>query len=416
MRTIFHIDVNSAYLSWEAVYRLQHGFPYDLRDIPSVVTGNPKKRHGIILAKSIPAKKFRIQTGESLFNALKKCPSLECIPPTYGLYMKASKALVHLLKKYTPDVQQFSVDECFLDMTNIVHLYGSPLLLAHKIREQVKCELGYTVNIGISSNKLLAKVASDFQKPDCVHTLYPEEIANKMWPLPVGDLFMVGRSTAQKLIQMGIYTIGDLAHADLDLLRHHFKRHAETIWQYANGIEDSNIRIKRYPTVKGIGNSTTIPYNIIDRRTACLYLLSLTEMVASRLRAQEFLCGLIAISIKNDTFKFQSHQKKLYYFTDLTSDIYKEACHLFDQLWDGTAIRHLGIRVTEFVPAQKRQFSLFEGANYEARRHLDQTIDHLRTRFGPSIVSRGAFANGPIKGIVGGVPDHDDYPMMASLL
>lgn len=416
MRIIFHIDVNSAYLSWEAVYRLQHGATYDLRDIPSVVTGNPEKRRGIILAKSIPAKKYKIQTGESLFNALKKCPTLECVSPSYGLYMKSSQSLVDLLKNYSPDVQRFSVDECFVEITRVMHLYDSPLALANTIREHVKRELGYTVNIGISNNKLLAKVASDFKKPDRVHTLFPDEIKTKMWPIPVEDLFMVGRSTAPKLNQMGIYTVGDLANANLTLLRHHFKSHADTIWQYANGIEDSDIRAGRYPEMKGIGNSTTIPYDITDARTAKLYLLSLTEMVAARLRAQEYLCGLVAISIKTSDFRRYSHQRKLYYYTDLTSDIYNEACMLFDHIWDGEAIRHLGVRVTEFIPRDIRQISMWEGENYEAKRHLDQTIDALRMRFGPTIVSRGAFTNGPIKGIAGGVPDHDDYPMMASML
>ena len=416
MKTILHIDVNSAYLSWEAVYRLQHGFPYDLREVPSVVTGNPKARRGIILAKSIPAKKFKIQTGETLFTALKKCPTLELVPPTYGLYMKSSQALVDLLREYSPDLQRFSVDECFLEITDVQHLYESPLVLAEHIRERVKRELGFTVNIGVSNNKLLAKVASDFQKPDKVHTLYPDEIPAKMWPLPVEDLFMVGRATAPKLNQMGIYTIGDLAHADLKLLRHHFKSHADVIWQYANGIEDSEIRAGRYPTIKGIGNSTTIPYDVSDSRTAYMYLLSLTEMVAARLRASEFLCGLVAVSIKSKDFKHVSHQKKLYYFTDLTSDIYREVCTLFDALWDGEPIRHLGVRVTEFVPLQTRQISFWESENYEARRNLDQTIDRLRVRYGPLIINRGTFTNTPIKGMAGGVPDHDDYPMMASML
>ncbi|MDK2865833.1 MAG: polymerase [Clostridiales bacterium] len=416
MKTIFHIDVNSAYLSWEAVYRLQHGFPYDLREVPSVVTGNPKARRGIILAKSIPAKKFNIQTGESLYAALKKCPTLELVGPSYGLYMKASQSLVDLLKNYSPDLQRFSIDECFLEITDVEHLYQSPVDLANTIRRRIKNELGFTVNIGVSSNKLLAKVASDFTKPNRVHTLYPEEVPTKLWPLPVGDLFMVGRATTPKLNQMGIYTVGDLAKADLTLLRHHFKSHADVIWQYANGIETSEIRIGRYPAIKGIGNSTTIPFDVTDRRTAHMYLLSLTEMVGARLRAESFLCGLVSVSIKTDHFKHLSHQKKLHYFTDVTSEIFYEVCQLFDSLWDGTPIRHLGVRVSMFIPVDMRQISIWESPNHESRRTLDRTIDHLRTRYGPSIISRGTFANTSIKGIAGGVPDHDDYPMMASML
>ena len=416
MRTIFHIDVNSAYLSWEAVYRLQHGAQVDLREIPAVVAGNPKARRGIILAKSIPAKKYNIQTGESLHAALQKCPTLEMVPPTYGLYMKSSQALVDLLKIYSPNVQRFSIDECFMEYTHVEALYESPYHLALEIKNRIRDELGFTVNIGISTNKLLAKIASDFSKPDQIHTLYPHELASKLWPLPVEDLFMIGRSTAPKLHTMGIYTIGELANSDVELLKHRFKSHGLLIHQYANGIEDSILRDSHYPKLKGIGNSTTIPFDVTDRKTAFLYLLSLTEMVAMRLRDASFLCGLVSVSIKTDSFKVSSHQKKLFYYTDLTNDIYREACQLFDALWDGCAIRHIGVRVTEFIPNVSRQYSFWEHKNHDALRVLDATIDSLRVRFGPEIIGRASFANSSMKSVAGGVPDHEDYPMMASML
>ena len=198
---IMHIDVNSAFLSWEACYRLQQGDLLDLRTIPSIVGGNPDTRRGIVLAKSVPAKEFNIKTGESLYSALQKCPTLTIVAPRFDLYLKCSNSLIKLLEEYSPSIQRYSIDECFLDYTNMEQHFGDPLSAAHKIKERIKNELGFTVNIGISNNKLLAKMASDFQKPDAVHTLYPHEIKEKMWPLPVGDLFMVGRGYKIKTSQ-----------------------------------------------------------------------------------------------------------------------------------------------------------------------------------------------------------------------
>ena len=228
-RLIFHLDVNSAYLSWEAVYRLQHGEKMDLREVASVIGGNEESRHGIVLAKSIPAKKYNIQTGETLYSARTKCPGLICAAPRYDLYMRASAAMHELLQQYTDRIQQFSVDESFLDFSGMQNLYPDYMKLACEIKERIKQELGFTVNIGISTNKLLAKVASDLKKPDKVHTLFPEEIKQKMWGLPVEDLFMVGRATAPKLHKLNIFTIGDLAGFDVELLRHSLKSHGVMI-------------------------------------------------------------------------------------------------------------------------------------------------------------------------------------------
>lgn len=260
-RIVFHIDVNSAYLSWEAVYRLQQGEKQDLRGIPSVVGGDPKTRHGIVLAKSIPAKKFKVKTGETLYSACQKCPNLTIISPSYGLYMKCSNALVSILKEYSSTVQRSSIDECFLDYTSMNKLMGSPMEAAHTIKDRIYKELGFTVNIGISTNKLLAKMASDFTKPNRVHTLFPHEVKSKMWPLPIEDLYMVGRATAPKLHKLGIYSIGDLATADIDLIKYRLKSHGIMIWNYANGLESSNVRVHNYIDRKGVGNSTK--YSII---------------------------------------------------------------------------------------------------------------------------------------------------------
>lgn len=267
-KTIFHIDVNSAFLSWEAVHRLGHrGARLDLRTVPSAVGGDISMRHGIILAKSIPAKKYGVRTGESIPEALQKCPELVIVPPNYELYDKTSKAFIELLKEYTPDVEQYSVDEAFADMTGTAGLWGDPVSAAERLRNQVRQELGFTVNIGVSQNKLLAKMASDFKKPDQVHTLFREEIYDKMWPLPVEDLFFVGRATSRKLYNMGIHTIGDLAQTSPDILRAHLKKHGEVIWNFANG-RDVSVVEKDPPANKSYGNSTTIAFDVTDPGTA----------------------------------------------------------------------------------------------------------------------------------------------------
>jgi DNA polymerase-4 len=295
-RIVFHIDVNSAYLSWEAVNRLQYGDTVDLRTIPSVVGGDESTRHGIVLAKSIPAKKYKIKTGETLFSARMKCPHLVVVPPHYDLYMRCSAAMHKILEEYSPCVQQFSIDEYFLDYTNMEKHFGKPIDAAFQIKNRIKKELGFTVNIGISTNKLLAKMASEFEKPDKVHTLFPYEIPEKMWPLPVENLFMVGRATAPKLRSKNIFTIGQLANTDPELLKYWLKSHGLLIWQYANGMDESPLRSEGLP-IKGIGNSTTIAFDVTDKKTACMVLLSLTETVTMRLRDVKKCAYVISVSL-----------------------------------------------------------------------------------------------------------------------
>jgi DNA polymerase-4 len=414
-RLIFHIDVNSAYLSWEAVNRLQHGEKCDLREVPSVVGGDPITRHGIVLAKSTPAKKFKIATGETIYSARQKCPELVIVPPHYDLYMKCSSAMQEILYKYTPEIQRFSIDESFLDFSNMEHLYPNPIEIAYEIKDRIKNELGFTVNIGISSNKLLAKMAGELKKPDMVHTLFPEEIKDKMWPLPVQDLFMVGRSTLPKLIKLNIFTIGDLANYDLDILKTSLKSHGELIWRYANGIDDSQVRKSNHIDIKGIGNSTTISFDVEDRDTAHKVILSLSEMVGMRLRDSHNCCRLVSVSIRSSEFMNYSHQRKLYSATDNTKKIAKAACELFDAIWKGEAIRHLGVRVSELCTNEYSQSTLFDDENIEKDRIIDKTIDDLRQRFGARAAVRAVFIHSGIKGISGGVGE-EEYPVMTSIL
>lgn len=401
---IFHIDVNSAFLSWEAVYRLHHlGGTVDLRNEIAAVGGDMAMRHGIILAKSIPAKKYQIQTGESIVEARQKCPNLIIVPPNYELYDRCSKAFIEILKQYSPDVEQYSIDEAFVDMTQTIKLWGDPVAAAKRIRNQIKEELGFTVNIGISENKLLAKMASDFKKPDMVHTLWKSEIETKMWPLPVSELFFVGRATTKKLFNIGIHTIGELANADVGMLRSILKKHGEIIWGFANGIDVSVVQPEAAPN-KGYGNSTTIAFDVSDSSVAKLVLLALSETVATRLRAANARAEVIAVGIKSHDLQYASHQMTLKNATNITIEIHRCACQLFDQLWDGTPIRHLGIHTSRIKDGfNMRQMDMFDTTDYEKLEHMDAAVDQIRKRYGNDSVMRAAFVGTCIDHMSGGI-------------
>lgn len=412
-KIVFHIDVNSAYLSWEAVDQLQHGASLDIRTIPAVVGGNPEKRHGIVLAKSIPAKKYQIKTGETLYAARLKCPGLAIFPPRYDLYIRCSEAMLALLRKYSPSLQRYSIDEVFLDYTNMEDHFGDPLKAAHQIKDRIHRELGFTVNIGVSNNKLLAKMASDFAKPDQVHTLFPAEVPEKLWPLPVEDLFMVGRATAPKLHRLGIYTIGDLARADPALLKKRLKSHGILIWNYANGKEDSPVG--DFPGIKSVGNSSTIAFDVEDRKTAHMFLLSLTEMVAMRLRNAGYLARLVAVSLKSKEFFSYSHQRKLYSATDSTNQIYGTAVSIFDEMWKGEPLRAIGVRAGDLVENSRQQLSLFDPGNLLKQQAIDAAVDKIRNKYGSNMIMRAVFLHSGIKPLTGGVWE-EDYPMMSNIL
>ncbi len=408
MDIIMHIDVNSAFLAWTAAHEKQLGIDRDIREVASVIGGNEENRHGIVLAKSILAKKYKIQTGESLHSARKKCPNLLVVPPNYQVYVQASQALYDFLNTFSPDVEVFSIDECFIRFTNITEEESIPL--AYRIKDQIKDTFGYTVNIGISENKLLAKMAGDFEKPDKVHTCFPEEIKYKLWKLPVEELYMVGRKTAPKLYDLGIYTIGDLANTDINILSSLLKSHGRLIYAYANGIDDSTF--KPSAPVKSIGNSSTIKFDVEDRETAHAVILSLVEMTAWRLRKANMVCRVVRISIKDSLFSHVSHQRKLLYSTDSTTEIYKNICILFDEVWDKKPIRQLGVSVSDLCCSDIQQMNFFNNTNNSK---LDKVIDSLREKYGDTAIMRGVFANSDLHPILGGYPD-DEYPGMTSIL
>lgn len=402
---IYHIDVNSAFLSWEAAYRIHHlGGSLDLRTIPSAISGDAAARHGIILAKSLPAKRFGIHTGETILEARQKCPALYMAPPNYGLYQKCSDAFLKILQEYTPIVEQYSIDEAFMDMTETLHLFGPPVETAFQIKNRIKKELGFTVNVGISTNKLLAKMAGELEKPDKVHTLFPGEIPEKMWPLPVSELFFAGRATTRKLLNLGIHTIGELAQSDPELLVLHLKKHGETIWAFANGIDCSCVEPSP-PPQKGFGNSTTIAFDVSDADTARLVLLGLAETVGTRLREHHVQAELMSIGIKSYDLSYASHQMILKNPTNITLELYHYACQLFDQLWDKkTPIRHLGIHTGRLSESGSlHQMSLFDTTDYAKLEQWDKTVDSIRKRYGIDSIKRAAFLKMPLDHMEGGV-------------
>lgn len=397
-KIIFHIDVNSAFLSWEAVERLKHPeeFPEiteDLRNIPSAVGGDRSQRHGIILAKSMPAKKYNIQTGEPITDALKKCPNLVIVPSRHHIYKEYSKAFIAILERYSDVIEQCSIDECFIDMTGTQKLFGTPVEAATRIKDEIYNELGFTVNVGISQNKLLAKMASDFTKPNRVHTLFKEEIKEKMWGLPVRDLFLVGKASESKLHTLGIRTIGDLAKSDVKILTAMLKKQGETIWKFANG-EDISILESVPSDNKSYGNATTIAFDVTDEATAKMILMSLAETVGARLRKDEAKVEVVSVNIKYNDLTKASHQSELVHATNITNEIHEAACRLFDELWNGMPIRLLGIQTSHVSKAgDGRQLSLFDNENYEKLEKLDKAMDSIREKFGTGAVKRASFLN-----------------------
>ncbi len=408
-RVIFHVDVNSAFLSWSAAYRVKVlGETEDLRNIPSVVAGEKASRHSIVLAKSVPAKKFGIRTGEPLFQAIEKCPNIKVVHPDYHLYVEASRHFVAILRQFSPKVEQYSIDEAWVDMTGTQRLYGSPLMAADNMRKRIWEELGFTVNIGISTNKLLAKMAGDFEKPNKIHTLFPSEIPGKMWPLPVRDLFLVGAATEAKLKRMGIYTIGDLANSDKNVLCKHLGKQGETLWHFANG-RNADAVISHPVENKGYGNSVTTPQNVVTTEMAHRVLLGLCETVSSRMRADGKCGSCVTVHLRTDKFQSFSHQAQIFCATNITSDVFRCACCVFDEIWDGvTPLRQLGVQVTRLSQEPYQQFDFLSGmtpVQYERKLRLDEAVDSLRDRFGKNVICRGRFAHSPDEHMLGGLSE-----------
>ena len=392
-RIIFHIDVNSAYLSWSALKLLDEGSEVDLRLIPSIVGGDQETRHGIVLAKSLSAKAYGIRTADTVASALQRCPNLTMVPPDHKYYREKSRQLMEYLMSICPEVEQVSVDECYMAFEPIADRFTSPQEAAAYIKDGVRETFGFTVNVGISDRKVLAKMASDFKKPDLVHTLYVREIQDKLWPLKVSELHMCGKSSAETLRKMGIRTIGDLAKTEKSSVESWLKSHGVLLWNYANGIDDSKV-ISEPQRAKGIGNSTTLAKNAESREDACRVLKSLAKSVSERLKKHHFLAGQISTEIKYASFQSVSHQMTLMSPTASADTIYQQACRLFDELWNGEPIRLLGIRTTKLEDeGEPIQMNLFdfqkEQATTEKQKKLNEALDSIRKRYGEESVKRG---------------------------
>lgn len=387
-RIIFHIDVNNAFLSWTAVKLLSEGYPIDIRQIPSVIGGDEKSRHGIVLAKSPVAKKYGIVTAETLYSARKKCPTLKTFPSDMKYYHEMSRKLIDYISNYSPDLEQFSVDECFLDLTGTNYLYDDIVSLAYKIKDEIYSKFGFTVNIGIANNKLCAKMASDFLKPNKVHTLFDNEIESKLWPLPIDDLFMVGKKTARRLHDMGFHTIGDVAKSDVSLLVKEFKSFGNVIYERANGIDDSIVD-SSISENKSISVSWTLDHDSDDIFEIKKILLKQVDEVGRSLRRKNLFASVVAVTFK--TFDFISFSKQMTLSIPINSndDIYDSAIKILYKAWNFEKIRNIGIRLSNFTDNRIAQSSLFEevGSRLENNEKIQSALDKIKDKYGADIIN-----------------------------
>ncbi len=384
-RLIFHIDVNNAFLSWTAVDLLKKGYDLDIRTVPSVIGGDEEARRGIVTAKSPVAKKMGVVTAEPLYMARRKCPNLMVFPGNYDLYHNESNKLYNYFCLFTDKIERYSIDECFLDMTGTDLLYPDPIKLAYKMKDEIYEKFGYTVNIGIANNKLCAKMASDFEKPNKVHTLFQYEIEKKMWPLPITDLFMVGKSSGKTLIEMGIKTIGELAHTDINLLKKRFKSQGELMHDYANGIDFSAVAPKNARN-KSISITETLPKDIETTRELKKILLPQTEKICRQARKAKLYPQTVAVIFKTSDFISYSHQMKLINPTNVTSEVYNHVLEVLSKGWRGEPLRLIGIRIGDFTKDNSRQLSLFDSDSNINSNKIQDVIDNISEKYGDGII------------------------------
>ena len=394
-RIIFHIDVNSAFLSWEAAKRVKNG-ESDIRKIASCIGGDPTTRRGVVLAKSNKAKKFGVKTGEPLSFSLRKCPHLQIFRPDFKLYSSCSKAFKNICKLYSPTMEEFSIDECFLDMTGIANDFKQAIKKAYEIKDRIKNELGFTVNIGIGENKLCAKMASDFEKPDKVHTLFQSEVTTKMWTLPVGNLLFVGKASAEKLSSLGIHKIGQLANAKIDFLAKHFgNKRSLYMHRFANAIDDSPVVSER-PEPKGYSNSVTLEENLTSIKKANTVLLALADAVAGHMRKDGNKAHSISVGIRFLNFQNQSHQMSFSEPLSTTNEVYEAAKKLLCELWRGRRpIRLISISLTNLTKLGGcKQLSFFDKPSQQVEsvkksdEKVNKVIDNLRQKYGFNVIKR----------------------------
>lgn len=373
-RVIFHIDVNSAFVSWMAVRILREG-GQDMRLVPSVVSGDPSDRRSIVTAASMPAKKLGVKVAQPVSMALRTCPDLIILRGDWGWYKECSERFIGICRSYSPVLQQFSIDECFIDMTS--RLEGrNPVAVATELKDRIRDELGFTVNVGVGSNKLLAKMASDFEKPDKVHTLWSGEVREKMWPLSVRDLLWVGKKTEQRLLAYGIRTIGDLAEMpDAALARLVGRKSADLLRESANGIDDSPVDTEEWEA-KSYSAERTFPKDLSDPKDLDRALFNVACIVAHRIRRHGVSASCVSMFIKYKDFTVAQKQRQLAAPTDVTALILNEVRGMFSEIWDGaTPLRQVGIGLSKLTRETDAQLSLFEDPKLEYYRRWDREYD-----------------------------------------
>lgn len=410
MRYIYHIDVNSAYLSWSAVYRLRElGEEEDLRDIPSIIGGDEESRHGIVLAKSVPAKKYGIETAEPVASARRKCPGLRVVPSDFQVYRRYSKAFMGILKKYSGEIYQYSIDEAWVVFDGCEELYGDMVEFAYRLKDEIKDTLGFTVNIGVSTRFDLAKIAGDFEKPDRVHTLFEDEVPSKLWPLPVNVILYVGKKMAAALRNLGIITVKDLYDADPEVISRNLGKFGMALWDNVHG-KDIEPADHNDSDQKGYGHSTTTTNNVTDWKAAKEVLMMLSDRVGARLRDDGVYVSCISVSARYEDFDHTGRQMMIDNPTNSTSKIYETACELLASFWnEDRPIRQLGVRTTKVSDQKYEQLSLFDvdlnhniladdsaisqagqiSAFNEKKEKADAAMDKLRLKLGKDIVKRG---------------------------
>lgn len=391
-RIILHIDVNNAFLSWSAVWMLKNGYNKDIRNRYAVIAGDESQRRGIVLAKSGLCKKRGVKTADPIYLARRKCPYLEVYPPKFEVYKKFSDMMYKYLCNYTNIIERYSIDECFLDYTGSINLFGDPVKVAYRIKDDIYKKFGFTVNVGVGNNKLLAKMASDFEKPNKVHTLFSNEIEKKMFPLPIEDLFMIGKASSKKLREMGITTIGELAKTDEDVLVRKFKQMGKMMHEYANGIDNSEVMYER-EQMKSISNSTVLPYNYHDIEMIKNVIHSLSNEIGKKLRNNKLYADTIGIWFKYTYFDKISRQIKLDNSISNDEDIYNNAFSIFNSIWNHEdGIRSICVFVSGLSSERKLQLSLFDDITRkdEDDNNLQDVIDDLRDKFGDNVIG---FAN-----------------------
>lgn len=392
-RIILHVDCNNAYLSWTAVNMLHKGSKVDIRKRFAVIGGDEATRHGIVLAKSIPAKKYGVKTAETIYTARKKCPYLDVYPPEFKVYKKYSDRMYTYLCNYSNKIERYSIDECFIDYTEIYKKFGDPVKLAYKIKNDIRDNFGFTVNVGVGNNKLLAKMASDFSKPDKVHTLFKNEITKKMWPLSVDELFMIGKSSSKKLHDLNINTIGELANTDVNFLVRHFKSMGKMMWEYANGIDNSEVESER-GNPKSISTSVVLPYDYTNTEEIKKVLMELSKDTGRRLRRKKMYAGNVSIWIKYHDFSKISRQMVLDNLINSDNEIYDFACRLLDKVYnpDGDKkVRSLCVGVANLTDKYKVQLSLLDSNVDKKEESIDaelkQALLNIKKKYGDKSIT-----------------------------